>query len=109
MSRVAVIGESVRVEGFTLAGALVFSAENEAEVRAAWQSLPSDVAVAVLTPRAANALRETLAGKPRPAAPPPGTGGEDGAGTRETVGDRVAVSGRDLPRRSAPLTVVMPS
>jgi vacuolar-type H+-ATPase subunit F/Vma7 len=53
MSRAAVIGESARTAGFALGGALVFPAENVDEVRAAWASLPADVAVLVLTSRAA--------------------------------------------------------
>lgn len=56
MSRAAVIGESARTAGFALAGALVFPAENADEVRAVWASLPADVAVLVLTPRAAACL-----------------------------------------------------
>ena len=58
MSRVAVIGEEARVRGFALAGALVFAAEDAAGARAAWRSLPADVAVAVLTPRAAGWLQD---------------------------------------------------
>ena len=54
VSRVAVIGEGVRVQGFTLAGALVFAADDAAGARAAWRSLPLDVEVAVLTPAAAH-------------------------------------------------------
>jgi vacuolar-type H+-ATPase subunit F/Vma7 len=53
MSRAAVIGESARTAGFALAGALVLAAENQDEARAAWASLPADVAVLVVTPRAA--------------------------------------------------------
>jgi vacuolar-type H+-ATPase subunit F/Vma7 len=53
MSQAAVIGESARTAGFALAGALVFPAETRDEARAAWSSLPADVAVLVLTPRAA--------------------------------------------------------
>lgn len=56
MSQAAVIGESVRTAGFALAGALVFPAENADEVREAWSSLPADVAILVLTPRAASWL-----------------------------------------------------
>ena len=56
MSQAAVIGESARTAGFALAGALVFPAENADEARAAWSSLPADVAVLVLTPRAADWL-----------------------------------------------------
>ncbi len=61
MARVAVIGEAVRVQGFALAGALVLPAENQAQARAAWRALPFDVAVAVVTPRAAEAIGEALA------------------------------------------------
>jgi vacuolar-type H+-ATPase subunit F/Vma7 len=53
MSQAAVIGESARTAGFALAGALVFPAGSADEARAAWSSLPADVAVLVLTPRAA--------------------------------------------------------
>ena len=73
MSRVAVIGEGVRVQGFMLAGALVLAAEDAAAARAAWRSLPPDVAVAVLTPRAADALRDVTGGGAGGPAPADGT------------------------------------
>lgn len=66
MARVAVVGESVRVQGFALAGALVLPAEDQAHVRAVWRSLPAGVAVAVLTPRAAEALGEALTARAAP-------------------------------------------
>ena len=84
MSRVAVIGEEARVRGFALAGALVFAAEDPAGARAAWRSLPPDVAVVVLAPRAAGWLRDVISGGP--SAPPDG-----------------------LPRRPGVLPVPMPS
>ncbi len=56
--RVAAIGELVRVQGFGLAGALVLPAEEPADVRAAWRSLPADVLAVILTPAAADALLE---------------------------------------------------
>lgn len=56
MSRVVAIGERVRVEGFGLAGAEVFIAEDPAAVRVAWAALGSDVGVALLTPAARAAL-----------------------------------------------------
>lgn len=56
MSRIAVIGEQAAVQGFGLAGALVLGAEDPAQVRRAWQRVPDDVAVVVLTRRAAQAL-----------------------------------------------------
>ncbi|HEY1346343.1 MAG TPA: hypothetical protein VGF54_15255 [Streptosporangiaceae bacterium] len=86
MSRVAVIGEGVRVQGFALAGALVVAAEDAAGARAAWRSLPPDVAIAVLTPMAAEALRDV-------------TGG--GAG--------MPPSADGTPRRPGVLPVVMPT
>ncbi|MEU9836437.1 hypothetical protein AB0D67_33295 [Streptosporangium sp. NPDC048047] len=52
----AIIGEAVRVTGYGLAGALVLPAEDPGEVRAVWRDLDPDVAVAILTPRAAAAL-----------------------------------------------------
>lgn len=58
MSRVAVIGEAVRAEGFALAGALVLTAEDRDAARAAWRSLPADIAVVVLTARVADWLGE---------------------------------------------------
>jgi vacuolar-type H+-ATPase subunit F/Vma7 len=53
MSRAAVIGEAVRVEGYALAGAIVYPAEDANQARAAWRSLPPDIAVIILTTRAA--------------------------------------------------------
>lgn len=72
MSRVAVIGEEARVRGFVLAGALVFPAEDADGARAAWRSLPTDVAVTVLTPRAAGWLGKVTGevAAPAPERPP---------------------------------------
>lgn len=64
MARAAVIGEALRVEGYALPGAAVYTAEDEAGVRRAWQALPDDVAVVVLTPRAAGWLGDEIAGRP---------------------------------------------
>jgi vacuolar-type H+-ATPase subunit F/Vma7 len=60
MSRAAVIGEGTAVQGFALAGAVVCPAENQDEAAAAWRSLPPDIAVVVLTARAAAWLGEML-------------------------------------------------
>jgi vacuolar-type H+-ATPase subunit F/Vma7 len=60
MARAAVIGELTRVQGFGLAGAVVLAADDAAAVRSAWDSLAGDVAVVVLTPRAAAALGDQL-------------------------------------------------
>ena len=68
MARAAVIGEAVRTAGFALAGAVVLAAENEEEARAAWRSLPADVAVLVLTARAGGLARPGAATAPRRAA-----------------------------------------
>jgi vacuolar-type H+-ATPase subunit F/Vma7 len=63
MARVAAIGERFRVQGFALAGAAVHAAEDAPAVLAAWDALPADVAVVVLTPAAARALTgDRLAG-----------------------------------------------
>jgi vacuolar-type H+-ATPase subunit F/Vma7 len=55
------VGEQVRVQGFALAGALVLVADDATAVRSAWASLGADVAVVVLTPKAAVALEDELA------------------------------------------------
>lgn len=56
MGRFVVIGETSRVEGFALGGALVVCADNPDDVWHAWTSLPSDAAVVVLTERAASVV-----------------------------------------------------
>jgi vacuolar-type H+-ATPase subunit F/Vma7 len=53
---VAAIGEDVLMRGFGLAGARVLPAEEPAAVRAAWQDLPGDVALVILTRAAATVL-----------------------------------------------------
>jgi vacuolar-type H+-ATPase subunit F/Vma7 len=71
VSRVAVIGEDVRVEGFGLAGALVCPAYGETAVRAAWDALEEDVSVVLLTPAAAAALAGVAPGSRLTAVMPP--------------------------------------
>ena len=56
MGRFAVIGNEARVAGFRLGGAAVIPAATPDDARAAWATLPADVAVVVLTPEAATAL-----------------------------------------------------
>jgi vacuolar-type H+-ATPase subunit F/Vma7 len=56
VQRVVAVGERSRVEGFALAGAEVVVAEDPGDVRAAVASLGDDVAVLLLTARAAAAL-----------------------------------------------------
>jgi vacuolar-type H+-ATPase subunit F/Vma7 len=55
MGKVVVLGESARVMGYTLAGALAIEAEGE-EVARVWASLPPDTSFVVLTSAAARAL-----------------------------------------------------
>lgn len=61
VGKVVAVGERVRIEGFALAGVLTFTAEEPAGVAAAWQALPDDVAVVVLTPAAAAAVVDRVA------------------------------------------------
>jgi vacuolar-type H+-ATPase subunit F/Vma7 len=56
LGRVAVIGEHAAVSGYALAGVLVLPAEDDDAVRDAWSGLPDDVAVVILTDRAARTL-----------------------------------------------------
>lgn len=60
MGRVAVLGESVRVQGYALAGALPIVAESPEETKEAWSNLARDVELVVLTPAAAAALGDSV-------------------------------------------------
>jgi ATP synthase F subunit len=71
MAKVAVIGESGKVLEFGLAGAIVLPAEEPEAVLAAWRSLGEDVAVVVLTSRAARTLAGRTASWPLTAVMPP--------------------------------------
>lgn len=64
VGRVAALGEFIRVQGFALAGALVFPAEDAEAVRTAWRRLPRDVAMVVVTPAAETALGALVARGP---------------------------------------------
>lgn len=55
---VVVIGRSVRVRPYELAGATARPAEDPDAVRAAWLALPDDTVLVVLTPDAARSLGE---------------------------------------------------
>lgn len=57
MGSVVVLGESARVAAFALGGAIVAPAEDPEAVRRAWEALSDDVALVVLTARAAASLR----------------------------------------------------
>jgi vacuolar-type H+-ATPase subunit F/Vma7 len=60
VSRIAVVGEPPRVDGWVLAGALVVGATGGDEVRRAWSGLPDDVEVVVVTPAAARLLGDRI-------------------------------------------------
>jgi vacuolar-type H+-ATPase subunit F/Vma7 len=54
---IVVLGEEGRIAAFALGGATVTPAEDPEAVRRAWDALPDDVSLVVLTERAAAALR----------------------------------------------------
>lgn len=58
MSRIVVLGEPPRVDGWALGGALVVPAVGAEEVRRAWDGLPDEVEVVVVTPEAGAQLGE---------------------------------------------------
>jgi vacuolar-type H+-ATPase subunit F/Vma7 len=64
MSRAAVIGEELLVQGYAMAGAIVYPAESPAEASAAWASLPPDTAVVILTAGAAAWLGADIEQRP---------------------------------------------
>lgn len=65
MSRVVVLGVEERVRGYALAGARVVAAASPDDVVAAWERLPDDTGLLVLTADAAAALERRLAERPR--------------------------------------------
>jgi len=64
MARAAVIGDSLRIGGYALAGAIVCPAEDGPQAISAWRGLPGDVTVVVLTESAATWLARELAARP---------------------------------------------
>lgn len=58
---VAAVGEPALLEGFKLAGARVYAAETDDDVRSAWTALPKHTGVVLLTRRAAEALGTAVA------------------------------------------------
>ncbi|HSP65261.1 MAG TPA: hypothetical protein VLO10_03635 [Candidatus Deferrimicrobium sp.] len=56
MSSIAAIGEHGAVEAFVLGGVAVTTADDAVAVHAAWDRLGADVAVLILSPRAAGIL-----------------------------------------------------
>lgn len=65
MNRIVVLGEGSRVRGFRLAGADVTEAQRPADVEAAWDALPPDTTLLILTIAAEEVLRGRLAERPR--------------------------------------------
>jgi vacuolar-type H+-ATPase subunit F/Vma7 len=59
MGRIAVIGESVRVQALALAGVLVLPGDEPDQCRSHWRELPADVDLVILTPEAAAAVGES--------------------------------------------------
>ena len=58
------IGEPLRIYGYGLAGAVLCPASDRQQAIRAWQGLPADVDVVVLTATAAAWLGGELAGRP---------------------------------------------
>ncbi|MFP4634418.1 MAG: hypothetical protein ACLFRD_01035 [Nitriliruptoraceae bacterium] len=63
MSRVVALGETSRVEGYALAGVTVLATDRDGVDRA-WQRVPDDTGLLVLTPTAAADLEARLASRP---------------------------------------------
>ena len=64
MSRIGAIGAATAVEGFALAGALVFATEDDSALDALWDALDADVSVLILTARTAERLRTRFEERP---------------------------------------------
>jgi len=64
MATAAVIGEALTVEGYALAGALVYPAGTEADATAAFDALPADTALVVMTADVAGWLANRLSQRP---------------------------------------------
>ena len=64
MATAAVIGDELTVEGYALAGAIVHAADSHAEATAAWDALPPDTALVIMTARAATWLTDRLSKRP---------------------------------------------
>ena len=56
------VGEPALVAGYALAGAMVIPAQDRTEVRRAWDDLPADTTLVILTAAAAAELGGRLAG-----------------------------------------------
>jgi vacuolar-type H+-ATPase subunit F/Vma7 len=60
MSSVAALGRWTELAGYPLAGVEVFDARTPEAVRRAWDALPNDVAVVLLTAEARRSLPDPL-------------------------------------------------
>lgn len=60
MSRIAAIGEELRIAGLALAGVEVFPAEDASKAAAAWEAMGPDIGLLLLTRGAAAALADRL-------------------------------------------------
>lgn len=84
--RIAALGESVRIGGYGLGGALLLPADTPVQVRRVWRELPDDVVFVLLTAAAATTLGWTVNLDGAPAAPdtdPPRPG--RGSGRRDSL------------------------
>lgn len=66
---VAVLGERALGAGFELVGIQLLEAETAGAVRDRWEHLPADLLIVILTPAAAAALADQLAGARPPTMP----------------------------------------
>lgn len=57
---IAAIGEPALLDGFRLAGVVVYPGSTDEEIRSAWTALPANTAIVILTPRSAHALEPDL-------------------------------------------------
>jgi vacuolar-type H+-ATPase subunit F/Vma7 len=64
MGRIAALGNTHRIQSLAIAGVEPHPATTDEEAVAAWQALPRDVAVLILTPQSASALVERLEERP---------------------------------------------
>ncbi|HTX85844.1 MAG TPA: hypothetical protein VME44_26975 [Streptosporangiaceae bacterium] len=64
MATAAVIGEALAAEGYALAGAIVYPAGTEAEAISAFEALPADTALVVMTAEIAGWLADRLGQRP---------------------------------------------
>ena len=64
MTRIVAIGSDHDLVGFTLAGVDVRRATSDTQIDAAWAGLGPDTTLVILSPRAADRLRELLPTRP---------------------------------------------